>query len=356
MFILQRHKPAGTRNRIIPHDEDIRRLFQECKMAVGNATLLSEALLTCTPSSLKNNAIIKEFHKKCENSQKLIFAQIEWATAQAEHSRVRRNAERGADETEGREVRDKERESRKKRKDGDDETTEEKLLGALLGANEELLSALRQYDDLAQILVEKKSRKDVRMGRRVRFAILLSYSPLIMRYAFRKSPNTSSSSKQNILGSPRVLVPLAPAVPLLHVLSRVRHPPTALLPLTEATDRTSVMPTPSHTKEQREWGRSILLTRVVMQVSNTQESSSMPSILTKATALPIPPTTAHHQSMMRLPLPRLQKRLMDLAHLAMLPCAPGHPVRTVTTVPTNTTAIHSIRLSLGITAVLVASC
>lgn len=169
-----RHKPAGTRNRIIPPDEDIRRLFQECKMAMGNASLLSEALLTCTPSSLKHNAIIKEFHKKCENSQQLIIAQIDWATAQAAQSRVKRNLEkeqRGGDDSEGREdrQRDKDKDGRRRRKDGkdgDDETTEEKLLNALLGANEELQAALRQYEDLYTILVEKKSRKDVRMDRR----------------------------------------------------------------------------------------------------------------------------------------------------------------------------------------------
>ena len=159
-----RHKPAGTRNRIIPPDEDIRRLFQECKMANGNASLLSEALLTCTPSSLKHNPIIKEFHKKCENSQQLIIAQIDWATAQAAQSRARKNAERGVDE--GREARETDRDGRKKKRKEEDETTEEKLLNALLGANEELQAALRQYEDLATIMVEKKSRKDVRMDRK----------------------------------------------------------------------------------------------------------------------------------------------------------------------------------------------
>ncbi|KAH6911954.1 hypothetical protein BKA70DRAFT_1266042 [Coprinopsis sp. MPI-PUGE-AT-0042] len=142
------HRPSRARTRIVPYDEDIRRLFQECKMAAGYASVLSEAVLTCTPSSLKSNPIIKEFHTKCENQQKLVCAQIPWATARADHSRAKRNAER-----------------ERRGEDGDDETVEEKLLGALLGANEELLSALRQHDDLCQILVKKKIREDVSMDR-----------------------------------------------------------------------------------------------------------------------------------------------------------------------------------------------
>ncbi|KAH6911957.1 hypothetical protein BKA70DRAFT_1098583, partial [Coprinopsis sp. MPI-PUGE-AT-0042] len=152
----ERRWSAGTGNRINPRDEDIRRLFQECKVAAGNATLLSEALLTCTPSSFKRNPVIKELYTKCENQQKLIFSQIEWAAAQAEQSRASRNSERD------------------KNGIGDDETIEEKLLAALLGANEELLSAVRQYDDLFQIVAEKRSRKGVRIDRRVRSVLSFS--------------------------------------------------------------------------------------------------------------------------------------------------------------------------------------
>ncbi|KAH6901400.1 hypothetical protein BKA70DRAFT_1436083 [Coprinopsis sp. MPI-PUGE-AT-0042] len=145
--VAARRKPARTANGIIPHDEDIRRLFQRCQTAGGYASVVSEAVLTCTPSSLESNPIIKEFYTKCKNQQKLIFGQIEWATAQADQSRVKRNAERD-----------------QRYEDGDDETNEEKLLGALLETNEELLSALRQHDDLYQI--EKQSRKELTMNRR----------------------------------------------------------------------------------------------------------------------------------------------------------------------------------------------
>lgn len=50
-------------------------------------------------------------------------------------------------------------------------TVEEKLLAALLGANAELLEALKQYDDLERVGLERKvedrSRKEVRIDRRV---------------------------------------------------------------------------------------------------------------------------------------------------------------------------------------------
>ena len=44
---------------IIPVDEDMRRLFQECKIGRGNAALLCEALAFATPEDLKRKEIIK---------------------------------------------------------------------------------------------------------------------------------------------------------------------------------------------------------------------------------------------------------------------------------------------------------
>lgn len=52
---------SPVRNRIIPPDEDIRRLFDECTIGQGNAELLSEALAHCKPEDLKN-AVIKVCH------------------------------------------------------------------------------------------------------------------------------------------------------------------------------------------------------------------------------------------------------------------------------------------------------
>lgn len=44
---------------IIPVDEDMRRLFQECKIGRGNAALLCEALAFATPEDLKRKELIK---------------------------------------------------------------------------------------------------------------------------------------------------------------------------------------------------------------------------------------------------------------------------------------------------------
>lgn len=56
-------------------------------------------------------------------------------------------------------------------------TIEEELLAALLDANEALIAALRMYDDLARVAAERateeKSRREVRMDRRVSFSLCL---------------------------------------------------------------------------------------------------------------------------------------------------------------------------------------
>ncbi|KAG7095922.1 hypothetical protein E1B28_006606 [Marasmius oreades] len=139
----KRHKSPSAR--IIPPEEDIRRLFQECIIGKGNAGLLSQALVHTVPEDFDSTDgggdVIKEFRLKCISSQELIAAQISWATAGAERSR------------------------KEKGQDVEEETTEEKLLGDLLAANEELMSALKQYEDLERVAMERKaeeeSRKDV---------------------------------------------------------------------------------------------------------------------------------------------------------------------------------------------------
>jgi hypothetical protein len=46
-----------SRNRVIPQDEDIRRLFQECNVGRGNASLLSNSLTYAKPKDLKKDLI-----------------------------------------------------------------------------------------------------------------------------------------------------------------------------------------------------------------------------------------------------------------------------------------------------------
>ncbi|KAG6826545.1 hypothetical protein H0H92_015413 [Tricholoma furcatifolium] len=149
-------KHKESRNRIIPPDEDIRRLFQECKIGQGNASLLSQALILTKPEDLKTKDVIREFYLKCRSSQELIYAQIPWASAEAEKSRNARDREA--------------RENGYPEEQRREETTQEKLLGSLLSANVELMDALQQYDDLERVAMERRaediSRKEVKMDRR----------------------------------------------------------------------------------------------------------------------------------------------------------------------------------------------
>lgn len=157
---------------MIPPEEDMRRLFQECKVGRGNASLLSEALKFAKPQELNRKGIIRvrqsalvskdvhtqtslqEFFIKCQASQEFIAMQIPWATAGAERSREMILSGQILEDAPG------------------EATPEERLLAALLGANEDLIEALRMYDDLERIAAEReaeeRSRKETRMDRTVR--------------------------------------------------------------------------------------------------------------------------------------------------------------------------------------------
>ena len=49
----------GQLQRVIPLEEDMRRLFQECRFAQGNAQVLAEALAFASPEDLREKDIIK---------------------------------------------------------------------------------------------------------------------------------------------------------------------------------------------------------------------------------------------------------------------------------------------------------
>ncbi|KAF7373431.1 hypothetical protein MSAN_00552700 [Mycena sanguinolenta] len=148
----ERKRRGHRQPQVIPPDEDMRRLFTECKIGVGNAHLLSQALALAAPEEL-GGEVIKEFHQKCLDSQELIFTQIPWASASAERSRIAKDAElrqlqnqapsgvpngspNGAND-----MNDIEGEN-------GGQTREEELLVDLLAANEQLMGALALYDDL----------------------------------------------------------------------------------------------------------------------------------------------------------------------------------------------------------------
>lgn len=169
----------------------MRRLFQECKVGKGNAALLSESLAFAKPEDLRQKEIIRvrtvprcarraltvgqEFYARCRASQELISAQIPWAFAGAERSRqdAHRNGEQRGPVRPSMESNRPRTDSQISRTTSEDGqlTQEEQLLAALLAANEDLMEALRQYDDLERVGMEReaeeRSRKETRMDRNV---------------------------------------------------------------------------------------------------------------------------------------------------------------------------------------------
>ncbi|KAI0351610.1 hypothetical protein OH77DRAFT_1429431 [Trametes cingulata] len=238
-------KTRSSRNRVIPPEEDIRRLFQECKVGRGNANLLSESLTYAKPEDLKSKDIIKEFYARCRASQELISAQIPWAFAQAEKSREAAAAAKAADPKPRETRRSVERERppsspKKERSESEHLTTEEKLLAAILAANEELLEALRQYDDLERVGIERdaqeRSKKETRMDR-----TKLRYDESEHTYYLEPGqPNHSgagASSSRSPSPSPStspspapslVITPTPSSIAHSHPLPPIPHPPAAM--------------------------------------------------------------------------------------------------------------------------------
>ncbi|KAH7911794.1 hypothetical protein BJ138DRAFT_1005899 [Hygrophoropsis aurantiaca] len=216
--------PGRTRHRVIPPDEDIRRLFQECKIARGNAGLLTEALVFTSPGDTGQETVIREFYTKCRASQELIYTQIPWATAGAERSRAERSSL-----GHGRKRKNRKQSAHGESSPNSDDspseaTVEEDLLAALLGANEVLFEALRMYDEFELLAVEKateeRSRREMRLGRQVGNCSIDSQyfdEPI----AFGSPPHTPSPPLPSPPASPRNF-DLPPVVPSqTHPLPRV---------------------------------------------------------------------------------------------------------------------------------------
>ncbi|KAG1720828.1 uncharacterized protein EDB91DRAFT_1177162 [Suillus paluster] len=170
---------------VIPPEEDMKRLFQECKIAKGNANVLCELLTYTKPEADRREpntgtCDLSEFLSKCRASQELIYTQIPWASAGAERSRLdrERNAEGNGRTKSQLDLQFSSPPSRDYHggdaklynADGEEQTAEEELLGALLEANEALFGAMRMYDDAMRVAEERVaveiSRRDVKMDRR----------------------------------------------------------------------------------------------------------------------------------------------------------------------------------------------
>ncbi|KAF7373420.1 Kinase-like protein [Mycena sanguinolenta] len=134
----------------VPPDEDIQRLLQECRIGVGNANLLMQALSVAAPEVLQD-AVVAEFHKKCKNSQELIIAQIPWATAGVECSRAALDHEEGSSNPNW-----NGNENLADLKPREEVFIREELLEDLLAANARLLEVLKLYDDLERVTQERE--------------------------------------------------------------------------------------------------------------------------------------------------------------------------------------------------------
>lgn len=219
----------------------MRRLFQECQIGQGNALLLSEALVFAKPEDLKKKEIIKEFYLKCRSSQELIYAQIPWASAGAERSRLVKDQE-GHPRTFSHSNDHSDLGSNHVGEDPPVQlTTEETLLAALLAANAELIEALKQYDDMERVAMERKaedrSRKEVRMDRKQ-----LQY--LDQEGSLQVEPSggggTSSSSRSP---SPSPLSNTPPPATLAHPLPR--HLPVSHSNLDPTSQSQNLAPPPA---------------------------------------------------------------------------------------------------------------
>ncbi|KAH8977421.1 hypothetical protein EDB92DRAFT_1917348 [Lactarius akahatsu] len=243
----------GLLQRVIPPEEDMRRLFQECRFAHGNAQLLSEALTYATPEELREKDIIKEWHAKCLTSQDLIAAQIPWATAGADRSRAAREAQQHQQLQQQRTIKRRNSPHRQNQKQGNGEdspvepTPEEQLLGALLEANGALTSVLRDYDDIERIGIERetleRSRQEVRLDRSRNVVDDRGYvhhldimPPSLGSSSRSPSPSPSPSPKPPPIPIPAVLQPHAgqphplPPIPVQHQPNYAPTQPSLALP------------------------------------------------------------------------------------------------------------------------------
>lgn len=144
---------------IVPPDEDIRKLHEECQIARSNAAVLIETL----GMDGAEGGLVAEFSMKVNLSQDFLVAQIPWATAQADRSRGKLNEEAATARAQGREFKQV------------TETKEESLVAALLDANERLVEASSmlegirktQEEEEEEARVTERSKVEVRVDRTV---------------------------------------------------------------------------------------------------------------------------------------------------------------------------------------------
>ncbi|KAK7055203.1 hypothetical protein R3P38DRAFT_2378345, partial [Favolaschia claudopus] len=217
------------RHEIIPPDEDMWRLFQECKIGVGNANLLIQTLVVATPGQV-NDSVIVELHKKCMDSQELISAQIPWASASAERSRAAQNQEEQerprARQTSATPITLRIHLHNPGLSQGAaTQTREEELLADLLASNELLMEGLKLYDDLKRVVLEREV-EDWSRGDTIMDPTLRHISEDGTLHADASGMGGSSSPSRSPSPAPtRAAVPSPPSHAQLHGAQQSLAPP-----------------------------------------------------------------------------------------------------------------------------------
>ncbi|KAG8749434.1 hypothetical protein FRC14_001378, partial [Serendipita sp. 396] len=308
--------PVPTRRDrgIIPPDEDIRRLFQECEVAKTNAQLLSNCLTFASPSTFSADPVIQEFYGKCRASQELIVAQIPWASAGAERSRIaaanRRQAkESGSDGTGSGKLSKKQPPAAAGGEPTiSDLTKEEKLLAALLAANQELVEVFGIYEQLEKLAVSELEDREITVRS-------IKETKIDRSKIHLEAPSTQGASSSSRSPSPAITA--SPALPP----SRTA-PGTPILPSvqghpipTKTGSRDLPLP-PPHLSVDHLSGVGIIPPSVSTPTAYNQHPGQTP-----LTPLHLPPQSASLQA----PSPIQLQQMHDLTAQPVHPRAPQQP-------------------------------
>ncbi|KAJ7468571.1 Adenylosuccinate synthetase-domain-containing protein [Mycena latifolia] len=190
---------------------------RECKIGVGNATLLNQALAMATPEDLENT-LITEFHGLAGAHLHTDPMGVGRGGAQPG-----RGGPRGARARKGAGAHAQDKNSAKhSQHHAEWECREEELFAELLVANAELVGALKLYDDLKRE-AEDRSRKEVRMDPRVHIRLAFLLWGLLTCGAATATHSGGRDATRRRSGGRRQLVTLALAV----AQARARAAPAA---------------------------------------------------------------------------------------------------------------------------------
>ncbi|KAG8681829.1 hypothetical protein FRC08_015372 [Ceratobasidium sp. 394] len=216
---------------VIPPEEDMRRLFEECEISRDNCRILGESLVYATTETILEDPIIQEFRQKCLKSQEIVAAQIDWATAQADRARAKQLALVGPGELVP-------------------TTAEEQLLDALCTANMELNDVFKTYDDIQRVAISEREEAEVRERSRVELRLdrskVQQYEGDVL-VSLPESEGASRSHSNTPVPSRRPLPQPAPVSP--YVNSLAPPPPAPHGPRPLSRNRT---PSPVHGFEAHE--------------------------------------------------------------------------------------------------------